>query len=114
MKISNGLSEDGVIVGNAYDKYGSSNPVVQHIMRGFDAALTQLVRRAAPSSIHEIGCGEGYWVLRWLKEGLIASGSDFSGPFKIRVGRGKCGPERLSRVNVVEANNKQVVGNVDV
>jgi 2-polyprenyl-3-methyl-5-hydroxy-6-metoxy-1,4-benzoquinol methylase len=79
MKISNGLSEDGVIVGNAYDKYGSSNPVVQHIMRGFDAALTQLVRRAAPSSIHEIGCGEGYWVLRWLKEGLIASGSDFSG-----------------------------------
>jgi 2-polyprenyl-3-methyl-5-hydroxy-6-metoxy-1,4-benzoquinol methylase len=79
MKISNGLSEDGVIVGNAYDKYGSSNPVVQHIMRGFDSALSGLVRRAAPSSIHEIGCGEGYWVLRWLKEGLVTSGSDFSG-----------------------------------
>jgi 2-polyprenyl-3-methyl-5-hydroxy-6-metoxy-1,4-benzoquinol methylase len=78
MKMSNGLSEDGVIVGNAYDKYGSSNPVVQHIMRGFDNALTSLVRRAAPTSIYEIGCGEGYWVLRWNSEGIATSGSDFS------------------------------------
>ena len=78
MKISSGLAEEGVIVGNAYDKYGSSNLIVRRIMHGFDTALTQLVRRAAPSSIHEIGCGEGYWVLRWIKEGLVTSGSDFS------------------------------------
>lgn len=25
-----------------------------------------------------MGCGEGYWVLKWVEEGLLARGSDFS------------------------------------
>ena len=78
MKISGGMSENGVIVGNAYDKYGSSNPVVAWIMKGFASALTALVARAAPVSIHEVGCGEGYWVLSWNEEGYAARGTDFS------------------------------------
>ena len=36
MKISNGFAEQGIVVGNTYDKYGSSNPIVRRIMRGFD------------------------------------------------------------------------------
>ena len=78
MKISGGLKEDGIVVGNAYDKYGARNPIVQWIMQGFDHALNELVTLSAPRSIHEVGCGEGYWVLRWLNDGIEARGSDFS------------------------------------
>lgn len=78
IKISEGLSENGVVVGNNYDKYGSRNPIVRWLMNGFDQSLSTLVERANPASIHEVGCGEGYWVLRWNSEGLEAKGSDFS------------------------------------
>ena len=73
-----GVLEDGLVVGNTYDKYGSKNPVVRRLMAGFEAALTELVAQAAPTSIHEVGCGEGYWVLRWTRAGIPARGSDVS------------------------------------
>ena len=79
MKIAGGLSEKGVVIGNTYDKYHSGNPIVRKIMQGFESTLSNLVKEANPSSIHEVGCGEGYWVLRWLEEGLDVRGSDFSG-----------------------------------
>jgi 2-polyprenyl-3-methyl-5-hydroxy-6-metoxy-1,4-benzoquinol methylase len=78
VKITGGLTEKGIVVGNAYDKYGSSNPIVKRIMAGFESAVSQLVEKAAPTSIHEIGCGEGYWVLRWLEQGFVVRGCDFS------------------------------------
>lgn len=78
MKISGGLTEDGVVVGNTYDKYGSTNPVVRWLMGGFEASLRELVGMANPTSIHEVGCGEGYWTLRWLDQGIPARGTDFS------------------------------------
>jgi 2-polyprenyl-3-methyl-5-hydroxy-6-metoxy-1,4-benzoquinol methylase len=78
MRISGGATERGVVVGNVYDKYGSRNPVVRRIMRGFAGALDALVAQARPRSIYEVGCGEGYWVLRWSEEGIDARGSDFS------------------------------------
>jgi 2-polyprenyl-3-methyl-5-hydroxy-6-metoxy-1,4-benzoquinol methylase len=78
MKISGGLQEDGVAVGNVYDKYGSRNPFVQWIMRGFSTTLARFVEKAKPETIHEIGCGEGYWVLHWNRQGIKARGSDFS------------------------------------
>lgn len=78
MKISGGLKEDGIVVGNAYDKYGSKNIIVRSLMQGFDNALSDLVIKAAPTSIHEVGCGEGFWVLHWNKQGKLARGSDFS------------------------------------
>lgn len=78
IKIAGGIEENGIAVGNTYDKYGSKNPLVRYIMRGFASALTTLVQRANPGSIHEIGCGEGYWVLHWNKQGLSAIGTDFS------------------------------------
>jgi 2-polyprenyl-3-methyl-5-hydroxy-6-metoxy-1,4-benzoquinol methylase len=73
-----GADEEGLIVGNAYDKYGSTNPVVRRLMQGFEAAMSELFVQAQPSSVHEVGCGEGYWVLRWAKEGISARGSDHS------------------------------------
>jgi len=78
MKISRGVMEDGVVVGNAYDKYGSKNHIIRLIMRGFDSALSELVHKIKPVDIHEIGCGEGYWVLRWQQENMKVRGSDFS------------------------------------
>lgn len=79
MKISNGLIENGVVVGNYYDKYGSSNIFVRWLVHRFDSAMTELVDKVKPTSIHEVGCGEGYWIFKWLEQGLVARGSDFSG-----------------------------------
>lgn len=78
IKISGGITENGVITGNSYDKYNTSNPIVRHIMKGFESSLSELVAKASPSTIHEIGCGEGYWVLRWNKQGIPTRGCDFS------------------------------------
>lgn len=78
MKIAGGIEEDGVVVGNTYDKYGSRNPIVRWLMNGFESSLSALIERAAPTSIHEVGCGEGYWVMRWHEQGIPARGCDFS------------------------------------
>ena len=78
MKISGGRSEQGVVFGNTYDKYGSRNPIVRRMMRGFTTRLEGYVDRAAPTSIHEVGCGEGYWGLRWARRGVPYRGTDFS------------------------------------
>lgn len=78
IKITGGAKEDGVVVGNAYDKYGSRNPVVKWMMTWFESALSDFVAKASPQSIHEIGCGEGYWVLRWNEKGMQVRGCDFS------------------------------------
>jgi len=59
MKISKGLKEDGVVVGNAYDKYSATNPIVRWIMSGFEDALMSFVTRTNPSTLHEVGRGEG-------------------------------------------------------
>lgn len=78
IKVAGGIRENGIVVGNAYDKYGSGNWIVRRIMAGFEKSLSGLVKRAEPASIHEVGCGEGYWVLRWQEEGRQARGCDFS------------------------------------
>lgn len=59
------VSEDGVVTGNTYDKYGSSNPVVRRLMDGFERTLDELMRRAEPGSLLDVGCGEGVLVHRW-------------------------------------------------
>ncbi|MGZ8184080.1 MAG: class I SAM-dependent methyltransferase [Methylobacter sp.] len=78
MKISAGLAENGAVVGNNYDKYGSANLIVRWLMQGFESALTQLVDQVKPSTIHEVGCGEGYLTLKWREQGIAVHGSDFS------------------------------------
>jgi 2-polyprenyl-3-methyl-5-hydroxy-6-metoxy-1,4-benzoquinol methylase len=59
------LSEDGVVTGNTYDKYGSSNPLVRRLMRSFERSLDELLDGAAPTSLLDVGCGEGVLVHRW-------------------------------------------------
>ncbi len=78
IKISGGIEEEGIVVGNNYDKYGSSNPIVKKIMQGFEDSLSALVAQANPKSIHEIGCGEGYWSLDLAGGNYDVRASDFS------------------------------------
>ncbi|OTP77661.1 hypothetical protein PAMC26510_08310 [Caballeronia sordidicola] len=47
-------------------------------MQGFENSLVELVSQVNPQSIHEVGCGEGYWVMRWADQGITSTGSDFS------------------------------------
>ena len=78
MKISKGIKEDGIVVGNNYDKYNSKNIIAKKLMSGFDSSLSALVRKANTRTIHEVGCGEGVWVIKWNLKGIVARGSDFS------------------------------------
>jgi 2-polyprenyl-3-methyl-5-hydroxy-6-metoxy-1,4-benzoquinol methylase len=59
------VSEDGVVTGNTYDKYGSENPVVRRLMASFERTLDELMAQARPQSLLDVGCGEGVLVHRW-------------------------------------------------
>ncbi len=61
------VSEDGVVTGNTYDKYGSTNPVVRRLMAAFERDLDELFTLAAPSSLLDVGCGEGVLVHQWAQ-----------------------------------------------
>ena len=61
------VSEQGIVTGNTYDKHGSSNPVVRRLMARFERDLDELFDLAAPSSLLDVGCGEGVLVHRWAQ-----------------------------------------------
>jgi len=56
-----------VPTGNTFDKYGSENPVVRRLMSGFHGTLDDLWRHAAPSSVLDVGCGEGVLTVQWAE-----------------------------------------------
>jgi 2-polyprenyl-3-methyl-5-hydroxy-6-metoxy-1,4-benzoquinol methylase len=61
------VSSDGIVTGNTYDKYGSTNPFVRRLMASFERTLDELMRRAEPRSLLDVGCGEGVLVHRWAQ-----------------------------------------------
>jgi SAM-dependent methyltransferase len=56
-----------VPTGNTFDKYGSVNPVVRRLMGAFHRTLDELWERAAPSSVLDVGCGEGVLTHEWAQ-----------------------------------------------
>ena len=95
IQISSGLTENGIIIGNAYDKYGSKNPIVKRIMKGFHSTIDQFITQSSPTDIHEIGCGEGALTLNWSQQGIKARGSDFSKQV-IEIARSNARKQNLS------------------
>jgi SAM-dependent methyltransferase len=61
------LSRDGIVTGNTYDKYNSANPLARRLMAGFERDLDELLGLADPSSLLDVGCGEGVLVHRWAQ-----------------------------------------------
>ena len=79
--------EDGIVVGNVYNKYESGNPIARYLLANFHGALLDLIRQSGAREAHEVGCGEGY-LSAFLHEqlGLRIRGSDRSAEI-IRVAR---------------------------
>ncbi len=76
------LDREGTVTGNTYDKYGSKNPVVRRLMSGFERTLDELLQRADPQSLLDVGCGEGVLTHRWAQrlDGRRVVGIDLDDP----------------------------------
>jgi 2-polyprenyl-3-methyl-5-hydroxy-6-metoxy-1,4-benzoquinol methylase len=61
------VSGEGIVTGNTYDKYGSTNPVVRRLMSAFERTLDELFAQADPASLLDVGCGEGVLVHKWAQ-----------------------------------------------
>ena len=59
---------EGTVTGNTYDKYGSTNPVVRRLMANFESTLEELYTKAAPTTLLDVGCGEGVLTHQWAQK----------------------------------------------
>ena len=74
-----GKSQDDILIGNQVDKANVKNPIGRWLVEGFDRALFELIAMASPTSVHEVGCGEGRLArLIQVKLGVPFRASDFS------------------------------------
>jgi len=77
------VDSEGTVTGNTFDKYGSNHPVVRRLMSGFHRELDACYAIASPTSILDIGCGEGVLTHEWagrLPEGGRIVGTDLDDP----------------------------------
>lgn len=65
--------------GNVYPKYSTGNPLARRMMAGFLATVDELSAPLADLDVHEVGCGEGHLLQRFIRPGRQVRGSDYSG-----------------------------------
>jgi 2-polyprenyl-3-methyl-5-hydroxy-6-metoxy-1,4-benzoquinol methylase len=95
---------EGTVTGNTYDKYGSSNPIVRRLMAGFERALDELFVQASPSSVLDVGCGEGVLTHKWAQRvapGRVV-GIDLDDPALHAQWQGRSAPNLSYRVMKAE------------
>jgi ubiquinone/menaquinone biosynthesis C-methylase UbiE len=63
--------QEPLVTGNAFDKYRSTNPVHQFLVGRFLFHARALIRSAAPSTILEIGCGNGDFAARVINADVV-------------------------------------------
>ena len=92
--------QDGIVTGNIEDTSNLKNPISKVLVQRFDEALFELIGESGPTSIHEVGCGEGRITRKLTHEykGPIRA-SDFSAAHIKALHR-----QNLSNVVVVERN----------
>jgi 2-polyprenyl-3-methyl-5-hydroxy-6-metoxy-1,4-benzoquinol methylase len=73
--------KENIPLGNYFNKYTSNNLIVKFLMKGYKTTFQKYLRQIEPTSILEIGSGEGY-IIRYIREiypntTLLASDIDF-------------------------------------
>ena len=68
------------VAGNVFDKYGSRNPLIRRMVRGFEGAFLELAALSGAGRVHEVGCGEGHLSRLLAARGLEVRASDRSEP----------------------------------
>jgi len=104
--VSSAVTRDaeGTVTGNTYDKYGSSNPVVKRLMAGFERTLDELFVQSSPSSVLDVGCGEGVLTRKWAERvapGRVV-GIDLDDPELHAQWKGRTAPNLEYRVMKAE------------
>lgn len=86
------------LTGNAYDKYGTRNPVSRFLVGRFLGALDGVVRAADPASVLDVGCGEGIVTERIarLLPGRPVTGVDVEDPALQAAWAARGGPKELA------------------
>ena len=74
-----------VPTGNTYDKYASTNPIEQRMMRGFLRTLDEMLDGLSPRRVLEVGVGEGE-VLARLRDRFPGRPDDRARSPRPRVG----------------------------
>ncbi|MGI8713864.1 MAG: class I SAM-dependent methyltransferase [Solirubrobacteraceae bacterium] len=74
------MTASSIPTGNTFDKYGSTNPVVRRLMAGFERDVDELFGQAAPSSVLDVGCGEGVLTEQWARRTGRIVGVDLDDP----------------------------------
>ena len=54
-------------------KHESQNPIQRALIDNFHAKAVEMIRRARPSTILELGCGEGYVLSALIEAGVEAA-----------------------------------------
>lgn len=58
--MSNVRIENGLVVGTSGDKYATKNPIGRYLLSQFDKSIADMAAFVDPSTVLEIGCGEGH------------------------------------------------------